>query len=35
MIEPVTKRMMVEVAEHYESLARRAGNRLLESEKLK
>jgi hypothetical protein len=25
MIEPVSKGMMVEVAEHYESLARRAG----------
>jgi hypothetical protein len=35
MIEPVTKGMMVEVAEHYESPVRRAGKRLLESEKLK
>ena len=34
MIEPVSKGMMVEVAEHYESLARRAGKRLLQSEKL-
>jgi hypothetical protein len=33
MIEPVSKGMMVEVAEHYESLARRAGQRLLQSEK--
>jgi hypothetical protein len=33
MIEPESKRMMVEVAEHYESLARRAGKRLLESKK--
>ena len=35
MIEPVTKGMMVEVAEYYESLARRAGGRLFETEKLK
>lgn len=31
MIEPASKRMMIEVAEHYESLVRRAGKRLLES----
>jgi hypothetical protein len=31
MIEPVSKRMMIEVAEHYEGLVRRAGKRLLES----
>jgi hypothetical protein len=35
MIEPVSKRMMIEIAEHYESLVRRARKRLLESEKLK
>jgi hypothetical protein len=31
MIEPTSKRMMIEVAEHYESLVRRAGKRLLKS----
>jgi hypothetical protein len=29
MIEPVTKGMMVEVAEYYESLARRAGGKIV------
>jgi hypothetical protein len=31
MIEPASKRMMIEVAEHYESLVQRAGKKLLGS----
>ena len=31
MIEPASKRMMIEVAEHYESRVRRARKRLFES----
>jgi hypothetical protein len=31
MSEPASKRMVIEVAEHYESLVRRAGKRLLKS----
>jgi hypothetical protein len=34
MIEPVTKGMMVEVAEYYESLARRAGGKIVRNCKI-